>query len=225
MKNYIFLVLCIIICFFSNLFLLNTNYSFNDILNLLFYNYKSFYLYGYDVVSIVHIIHFYLLYIFTLNIYISSINENSSFLSLVIYKNGRLNMLKDILKQNVKKTIVIILIFNIIISILAYTVGLHSFNTYMLTLNIYFIKYFLIILFIMIFQSLSAIKGEFSNNLMKINFGIIILIIIDIIFKANIITFSNNIKVEMMYILIYTFLFVISISVITVRYKKGGKND
>ncbi len=227
MKKYLLLFIYIIICFFIDISILDNNLNPNSIIDLLFLNFSFFDKYGIDKLNFQLIIHFYFLYILILNIFISNFNEIASFLKLVIYRNGTYKTLRSVIFNNTARLLIIILFINIIIIFQLFIYNI-TFNNYLLTfliLNLYLIRYFIIIIFIIINQYLCSIKNTFSKALVKNSLLTLLIILIDSFLELNIITFSNNLYIESIYLIIYILLFIISLELIKLKIKNGGIND
>lgn len=226
MRKNIILVLYMIFISIFNINFLNIDTSFIDTCNLMFYNYKSFFNYDLNTFTPQYLISFYLLSVFILNIINSDINDNSSFYDMVVYRIGRKNTIKKLLKNTLIKIVKIYFIMIIYIVIFNIFMKNLEFNQNILldsiSFSVFLIKYFLII-FLLTHKSLfDIVNGEFSKGFAKVNIGIFIFIFIDIILQINLITFSGDWTIECIYLALYIVLISIYYYFKVMR---GGKND
>ena len=133
---------------------------------------------------------------------------------LKIFKKNIIQLMKYNLLLNI--TIIVLSIFAMNI-----TFEGNKLNTYLI-FNIYLIRYFLLIFILTMNNVKASAKNKFSSNFTKINIILIIFIIADIFFNMNIITFSGNIELEIVYLLFYT---IIAIIYYYISFVIGGKND
>lgn len=226
MKKIVVLILYFIFITILNIIFLNINVSFNDYCNLLFLNIETFQNYGLSIWNVQYIISFYLLFIMIENFNISYFNENMSFLSLILYRTGRKNTLKRTLKNILFNLIKYYIALNILIIICSFFMKLLTFNIEtvysLITINIYLVKYFLL-MFLLIFKNfIDSLSNNFSTNIVKLNVLLLILIFVDLFLHTNLITFSSNSILELLYLLFY---FIIAIIYYYFKVIRGGKND
>ena len=226
MKKIVVLVLYFIFITILNVVFLNINVSFNDYCNLLFLNIDSFQNYGLNIWNVQYIISFYLLFIILENFNISYFNENMSFLSLILYRNGRKKTLKKALKNILFNLVKYYIVLNISIIVSSSFMKLFTFNieTFynFITINIYLIKYFLL-MFLLIYKNfIDSLSNHFSTNIVKLNVLLLVMIFMDLFLHTNLITFSSNIILELLYLLFY---FIITIFYYYFKVIRGGKND
>ncbi len=226
MKKIVVLVLYFIFITILNVVFLNINVSFNDYCNLLFLNIDSFQNYGLNIWNVQYIISFYLLFIILENFNISYFNENMSFLSLILYRNGRKKTLKKALKNILFNLVKYYIVLNILIIVSSSFMKLFTFNieTFynFITINIYLIKYFLL-MFLLIYKNfIDSLSNHFSTNIVKLNVLLLVMIFMDLFLHTNLITFSSNIILELLYLLFY---FIITIFYYYFKVIRGGKND
>lgn len=82
--------------------------------------------------------------------------------------------------------------------------------------------YLLEIMFLLIFKNfVDSLNNNFSTNIVRTNVLLMIFVCVDIVLHTNLITFSSNIFLELLYILLY---FVITIIYCCFKIV-GGKND
>ena len=226
MKKIVVLVLYFIFITILNVVFLNINVSFNDYCNLLFLNIDSFQNYGLNIWNVQYIISFYLFFIILENFNISYFNENMSFLSLILYRNGRKKTLKKALKNILFNLVKYYIVLNILIIVSSSFMKLFTFNieTFynFITINIYLIKYFLL-MFLLIYKNfIDSLSNHFSTNIVKLNVLLLVMIFMDLFLHTNLITFSSNIILELLYLLFY---FIITIFYYYFKVIRGGKND
>lgn len=223
MKKFLIITLYFILIITFNIGFLNININLMDYCNLLFLNTSTFLKYDLSIWNLKYMISFYLLTILIMNFTISYASERTSFFSMVVYRKGKKKTIYNAIKYNVSELLKYYVLLNIIIAISIALMKLVSVEIKYdyLVLNIYLLKY-LMLLFILIMKNfIDSMQGEFSTNIVKINILLLILIIIDLIFNVNLITFSGNIVHEILYLLFY-----IIVGLIFNIYKiYGGKYD
>lgn len=226
MKKNIYIFIYFLICFYINVSILNNNLTQNSIIDLLFLNFNSFQKYNIDKLNIQLIINFLLLYILIMNILISKFDEESSFLKLIIYRKGTYSTIKDIILKNSFNMIIIIFIIdiNIILQLFFYNILFCSILNFFV-LNIYLLKFSIIMLYFITNQYINSINENFSKSLIKNYIYVILMILLDNIIGLNLITFSNNIYTELIYLIAYIIIFIVFIIVIIKKAKNGGIND
>ena len=220
------LILFLFLIFITALNKLNVNISFTDYYSLMFLEKSYFLKFGLNILDFKYIISFYLLIILYINFTTSYINETGTFWNLVIYREGKIRTMLKIFKKNIIQLMKYNLLLNItiiVLSIFAMNITFegNKLNTYLI-FNIYLIRYFLLIFILTMNNVKASAKNKFSSNFTKINIILIIFIIADIFFNMNIITFSGNIELEIVYLLFYT---IIAIIYYYISFVIGGKND
>ena len=225
MKKKLIITLYFILIIILNIGFLNIPIHFIDFCNLLFFNIGSFSNYNLSPWNLQYIISFYLLAIFIINLTISYTNENPSFLSMIIYRKGKKEIIDTTVKSNFFELLNYYILLNIIIVILSIPMKLVNIENNILynylILNIYFVRYFLLLFFLIMKNFIDSIQNDFSINIVKINVILLIVILIDLILNINLITFSGDIVYEILYLLFY-----IIIGIVYYCYRiYGGKND
>lgn len=220
------LILFLFLIFITALNKLNVNISFTDYYSLMFLEKSYFLKFGLNILDFKYIISFYLLIILYINFTTSYINETGTFWNLVIYREGKIRTMLKIFKKNIIQLMKYNLLLNItiiVLSIFAMNITFegNKLNTYLI-FNIYLIRYFLLIFILTMNNVKASAKNKFSSNFTKINIILIIFIIADIFFNMNIITFSGNIELEIVYLLFYI---IIAIIYYYISFVIGGKND
>lgn len=207
MKKIIILIIYLIF-----ITLLNTNFgnleiSLIDYCNLIFLNVKSYFNYGLSIWNIQYIVSF-LVFIIILIVYnLPYINENYSFLNMIIYRKGRKNTIKSVLKSNLLSLSKYYLVINIAVVCICLIMPhitieedfLYSWSIF----SIYLIRIMVLLLFIIMKNFIDSLKNDFSISMIKIIISIVLLIFFDIIIQSNFICFSKNILYEIGYLITY----------------------
>lgn len=226
MKKNIILVSYMIFISIFNIIFLNINFKFIDTCNLMFYNYKSFFNYELNTFTPQYLISFYLFSVFILNIINSDMNDNSSFYDMIVYRIGKKNTIKRLLKNTLIKilkiyflVIIYIVILNIFMNNIEFT---QKILLDFISFSVFLIKYFSIVFLLTLKSSFDIVNGEFSKGFAKLNISIFIFIFIDIILQTNLITFSGDLTTEFIYLTLCIVLINIYYYFKVIR---GGKND
>ena len=225
MKKIFIITLYFILIIVFNIGFLNININFVDYCNLLFLNTSSFLKYDLSIWNLKYIISFYIFTILIMNFSISYTSERTSFLSMVIYRKGKKKTIYNVIKHNIFEILKYDVLINIIVIVSTICMKLISTEINIiynyLVLNVYLLRYLILIFLLVMKNFIDSIQGEFTTNIVKINVIILAFIIIDLMFNVNLITFSGNIIHEILY-----FLFYIIIGLVFNSYKiYGGKYD
>lgn len=173
--------------------------------NLLFLNIKEFPNLGIDPFSFNYIGSFVFLLIINLFFEFDDINENKSFMALILHKTStQKNNLRNL---NLRMTSVIksFLILNSLFFLSYLLIPLNkTINlNHLIVVFIYLIKYYLIILAFGLFYSFLSVNTHFKHSIGLCLSLSIFLVFIDLIFKTSVIGFSNNLNLESISILFW----------------------
>lgn len=213
----------LIIAIYSNILFLNIDIEFIDFINLIFLNFRSFENYGINGFDFRYIVYFYLLFIFLLYFTISNINETISFLKMIIYRIGNKKALLHVIRRFINNNIKLYLYISGMI-VLLFIMTQHKYEICyfdIFLMMLYICKTFIMLFMFFLSNYYDSLKNHYSSNIIKESISILIFIILDLTFSTNFITFSENLKIEMLYILLYI---LISIFIIIIN-RFGGKND
>lgn len=224
MKKIIILIIYLIFITLLNTNFWNLEISLIDYCNLIFLNVKSYYNYGLSIWHIQYIVSF-LVFIIILIVYnLPYINENYSFLNMIIYREGRKNTINRVLKSNVLDLSKYYLVINITVVCICFIMPhitieekfLYSWSIF----SIYLIRIMVLLFFIIMKNFVDSLKNDFSISMIKIIISILLLIFFDIIIQSNFICFSKNILYELGYLTTYAIIVAIYYYFKVIR---GGK--
>lgn len=226
MKKAIILFLFFICVTVLNVLSIDMKISFMDYNNLLFFNANALEDYGLNALNYKYIITFYFFVIILLYFILSYVNENQSFFNMVIYRKGRKETVKDILKYNIIILMKYYILLNIvIISISAFMPNISIKENIIydeLVFNIYLIRLLLLLFIFIMNNTYDSLNDKYCISVTKLCLLPLLLIFIDILLHINLITFSGNIIFELGYLFFYLCVTVIYYHT---RLMKGEKND
>lgn len=225
MKKIMIFILILLFSIAVNVLPVTIPGNFLSYFDLLFLNVKSFNQYNLMELNFQYLICFCLLNEAIIYILLSNINESITFLYMIIYRNGIVKTFINLCKQNVWKVIKIILEIVIIISVVFFIQNQFSIQEDIRTLvviGLYFIKYFFMFLIFTVQYNLLSFIGKYSQSIIAIDVSIVLLVLIDMLFKTNFICFSNQLSVELSYCIFYLIFTVLLILFSTFYLKKKG---
>lgn len=199
--------------------------NFFSYFDLLFLNVKNFNQYNLMELNFQYLICFCLLNEAIMYILLSNMNESITFLYMIIYRNGIVKTFVNLCKQNVWNIIKIILEIVIMISVvflIQNRFSIHEDIKTFVVIGVYFIKYFFMFLIFTVQYNLLSFIGKYSQSIIVIDVSIVLLVLIDMLFKTNFICFSNQLSVELSYCIFYLIFTVLLILFSTFYLKKKG---
>ena len=188
------------------------------IINILLYDipyYKKLNINYYDFILVICYV---LMQTIIFMYFTKDIKQVSSYYSMQRHRQSKLFFLKSILVYNIKKSLKFIMVFMIYITI--YIISTESFvNIFNILLCI--LKISTLYICVGIFETYGFLNDEENKRLVFNYLLIIILILSDLIIHTNFFFYSNEILIEIKYILIIIIVFLIVNNI----WKVGNKND
>lgn len=226
MKKIIIIVAYFIFTTILNICLLNINIDFMDYCNLIFLNTNSYQNYGLNIWNFKYIISFYVFIVILINLTFSYINENSSFLNMIMYRKGKKKTMFMTAKNNILKLLKYHVAINITIVALSVSMPFITMEKEIVSnwcvFNIYLIRTLLLFFFATMKNFFYSLNSDFVVSMAKTYIFMFILMLIDIIIGSNLICFSGSFLCEISYMIIY---FIIVVIYCYLKVILGGKND
>lgn len=176
-----------------------------DIFNILFLNIKNFELYNLDKLNFQYIISFCLLGNILLNTTLLNKNESFGYLGMIIYRIGTSKAFVKLLIENIIALLKsFCIMFIVMIIYFAFFDTLKYINIVdVIIAIIYLFKYMIFILNNSMIDNNMSLVNNNIRSLNLVNWIFIICLISDILFGSNIITFSADLFIELIYFGIY----------------------
>jgi hypothetical protein len=226
MKKYLAIYIYYIFYLYINVIIYGGEIGLIGFANLLFLNTSEISSSSSGQFNFQYIIGFYFLFNIFIYILLSNLNESVSFLNMVVYRREKEKTILNILKNNIKKVLLLLLNFSIILfssylifankSIFFFNVSDFS------TIFIYLLRYFTILLFFATIHYYYSLIGKFSKVNFMLLFIYLILILADIIFGVHLVTFSANLMSEIIYSLMFISIFTFSYFTMLKNFKRKG---
>jgi hypothetical protein len=226
MKKYLAIYIYYIFYLYINVIIYGGEIGLIGFANLLFLNTSEISSSSSGQFNFQYIIGFYFLFNIFIYILLSNLNESVSFLNMVVYRREKEKTILNILKNNIKKVLLLLFNFSIILfssylifankSIFIFNVSDFS------TIFIYLLRYFTILLFFATIHYYYSLIGKFSKVNFMLLFIYLILILADIIFGVHLVTFSANLMSEIIYLLMFISIFIFSYLAMLNNFKRKG---
>ncbi len=218
----IILIIYIFLSYLINIKTIIVSPNITDIGNLLFLNISSFQSYNLESLNIPYIIMYCLLIYIIIAIDFSTINEQTSYLYLLLYRLGKNKLYTKLLIKNVENNLKILI--SILTCILLFI--LLENKTYNIITIIPIILF--LIRFITIFIIFNTIHDTYqligkNNKAHYITlFSISILLLTDILFNTNFITYSNDTTIELLLLFLSLLIMIGTVMMGLLIFKKKG---
>lgn len=179
------------------------SHTYTSLLNIQFLNFKSFSDFHLNSFSLEFIIPFVIMFYVIYNSQIEFLDMQVLFFTMYLHKKSKKSQFKEILINCFKDNLIVVLLLTGMMT-LKIIIDKHIEIQYFICGVIYFVRYQFIIFTVVSILKIKALTDEIHLEAMIPYVVFIICLLIDYIFKTNLITYTSDVKLEIVYFSITT---------------------